>query len=222
MTWDKTLPGDTEKIRRLGQVIRPNWEAIEEGDDVGVSNMLQMRSVQLDNRTGLAANNDPITNSGTHYLYSKDDGAGTQEAYMKDSAGNVIQVTSAGAIGGPGVEFQAETGFTLNGSNFVWAYGRVPAGGGAITGGQGLGTATVKTIAGQANAYEITLTRTPSNANYMVWGCAITNSGLSNGRVIEYVDTSATTALFGVRMKRCNDGVTVATEPFFVAVIGGF
>ena len=88
MAWDKTKPGNSEKIRNLGTVIRANWEAIEEGDDVGVANMLQMRSVQLDNRTGLAANNDAQTNAGTHYLYSKDDADAVQEAFFKDSAGS--------------------------------------------------------------------------------------------------------------------------------------
>ncbi len=118
MAWDKSLPSNSEKIRNLGIVIRPNWEAIEEGDDVGTSSMLQQRSVQLDNRTGLAANNDPQTNTGTHYLYSKDDGGGTQEAFMKDSAGNVVQLTDGGVLGG------ATTGINL--SNFSYTANMLP------------------------------------------------------------------------------------------------
>lgn len=221
MAWDKDEPIDAEPLRTLAQKIRNGWYAIEEADEA-TGTKLNARSYQLGNRTSIASAADPVTVSGTHYAYSKEDSGGTQELFTKDSAGNIIQLTNDGSIGAPDVEFQVEDGWTFNGGNLVWAYGRVPAGGGAITGGVGLGTATVKTMAGVANAYEITLTRTPANANYVVIGGSITNSGFNHGRVVEYIDTTATTGLFGARLKRTNDDVTITTEPFFVMVIGGF
>jgi len=165
MAWNAALPANNEKIRNLGTVIRPNWEALQQGDDVGVSGMLEMRSVQLDNRTGLAANNNPITNAGTHYLFSKNDSGGTQEGFAKDSAGNVIQFTNGGKIGSTSTSYEANSvrltsltfdgSVTYNANNLIRAWGIVASAGTSFVTNKGFpGTVTLEGAA----TYVITIT----------------------------------------------------------------
>ena len=218
MAWDATLPGNAEKIRSLGTVIRPNWEAIEQGDDVGVATMLEMRSVQLDNRTGLAANNDPQTNAGTHYLYSKDDGGGVQEAFTKDSAGNIIQLTNGGKIGETAVDYEAESisydgTITFNERNMVVAWGLVLNA--SLTVVPSYGIATV-TRPGAAGIYKITFNANiVNNANYVV---TATSVGLNSVCIVDS-GTPPTAALF--RIRRRTPGGALANGDFMFMVVGG-
>jgi len=216
MAWDKTKPTDAEKIRNLGIVIRPNWEAIEEGDDVGVANMLEMRSVQLDNRTGLAANNDPTTNAGTHYVYSKEDGGGDQEGFMKDSAGNVIQMTNDGALGSDSTrinfeDFTNDAGTTVyDEKNLVAYWARVTSNTIASQGG-GLSMAYV------ANArYDFTFTTPQSASNYAIVATAIAGG---NPRIAVYTNVTAN----GFRVQIINQNGTLISggSDFSVSVFGG-
>lgn len=91
MTFDKTQPTDTTKLRNLGIVIRPNWEAIQSADLSFIPEALN-----LANRTPLAADNDPTANDDTFILYSKDDGAGNQQIYSRSPSpsSNIIQLTA--------------------------------------------------------------------------------------------------------------------------------
>jgi hypothetical protein len=218
MAWNKALPGDAEKIRKLGEVIRPNWEAIEEGDDVGVSSMLQMRSVQLDNRTGLAANNDPQTNAGTHYLYSKDDGSGTQEAFMKDSAGNVLQITSGGKVGSTSLEYEAESitfdqNIEFNENNMVTAWGFFNNSG-IFQYGSGLKTSTGTPNPSTAK-YEIEFDGTRvNNTNYGIFGMVTTSSEW----VIQDPAFAKTTSQFRIRLATSG---TPTNGSFYIFVVGG-
>lgn len=214
MAWSKILPGNNEKIRNLGSVIRPNWEAIEEGDDVGVANMLQMRSVQLDNRTGLAANSDPITNAGTHYVYSKDDGGGTQEGFMKDSAGNVLQLTNGGKIGSTSMNYEADTiSFdatrTYNENNIVPAWGYVASG--ALSYGNGV-SSVAKISTG---LYEITFTAGRlTTTSYAVVAMGVTNVSSS------WDGSTKTTTNFRCQFRQSADG-SLKDSNFFFMVTGG-
>ncbi len=218
MAWNKALPTDAEKIRNLGIVIRPNWEAIEEGDDVGVGSMLQMRSVQLDNRTGLAANNDPITNAGTHYVYSKDDGGGVQEGFMKDSAGNVIQMTNDGGIGSASTtihfnDLTNDDGTTTYDEKNLVAYWATVTAGGSISAQSG-GLSVSKT---GNSTYRVTFSTAQLNANYAVNVTANHNPG--NPRICTYY--TPTTANFNVKIVNQNGTQISAGAAFSVTVYGG-
>lgn len=96
MAFDKSEPADTTKIRNLGVVIRPNWDAIEVADST-----FRPYAVNFQNRTPLGASNDPATIADTSIIYVKDDGAGNPELYSKDGSGNIIQMSEDGRMGGP-------------------------------------------------------------------------------------------------------------------------
>ena len=67
MTWDPSQPTDTTKIRNLGIVIRPNWQAIEAADS-----SFKPVALNLDNRTPLGVANDPTAIADAYLLYCKD------------------------------------------------------------------------------------------------------------------------------------------------------
>jgi hypothetical protein len=88
MVWDLTQPTDTTKIRNLGTVIRPNWQAIQEGDA-----SFKPYSINLDNRTPLPISNDPLAIANAYLLYCKEDTAGDPQLYGIDASSNIIQFT---------------------------------------------------------------------------------------------------------------------------------
>ena len=220
MTWNAGLPGDNQKIRELGQVIRPNWVAIEDGDDVpgGTGNMLKMRSVQLANRTGLAINENPVTEATTHYLYSWTDTGAVplQEAYMEDAAGGIIQLSNDGGIGGPDVrlnfnDLTNDDGTTVyDERNFVAYWATVNAAG--VIQDQSGGLTAVRNSLG---VFTITFTVAQANANYGVVCTAEQAPG--NLAVCHY--SLKTVNDFVVRI--VNQGATKVDKPFTISVFGG-
>lgn len=105
MGWDNTKPATSEKIRNLSSVITANWDAIEQGPDAG-GTALAYHSLQMGNRTNIAASNDPTTDSALYYLYGKDDADGNHEIFGKDPSGNIIQMTrGTPTVADPGETF---------------------------------------------------------------------------------------------------------------------
>lgn len=97
MVWEKNEPQDTTKIRNLGTVIRPNWDAIEGG-----STSFQPDAFILTDRNALGVGNDPAaavsggTSRGNGYtLFCKQDGSGDQQLYGIDPAGTILQFTGS-------------------------------------------------------------------------------------------------------------------------------
>ena len=220
MSWNKSLPGDNQKIRELGTVIRPNWEAIEEGDDVGVANMLQMRSVQLDNRTGLAANNDPQTNVGTHYIYSKDDAGAvvTQEAFMKDSLANLIQLTNDGGLGGKDVrlnfnDLTNDDGTTVYDEKNLVGYWAIVSSAGVMVAQSG-GLTSARNSLGN---YTIGFVAPQSSVNYGVVSTAEQAPG--NLAVCHYSLKTANN--FVITIANQSTPPTKVDKPFTVSIFGG-
>jgi hypothetical protein len=95
VAFDKTQPTDTTKIRNLGVVIRPNWVAIEQGDDT-----FRPLAENLQNRTPSALPPDPTLLADTSKLYCKEDGSGVAELFNMDATGQIIQLTEDGNMGG--------------------------------------------------------------------------------------------------------------------------
>jgi len=89
MAWNLTVPADTAKIRDLGTLIRPNWDAIEQADLT-----FKPKAINLNDRTisGPSANPTPIADS--YIVYSKSVASGNAELYGIDEAGNILQMTS--------------------------------------------------------------------------------------------------------------------------------
>jgi len=94
MAWDKTLPQGSTKIRNLGDVITPNWDAIETADSTFLP-----QALNLADRDALAIASDPTAIADSVILYSKQDAAGNPQAYFIDPSSNVIQMTTGLPIG---------------------------------------------------------------------------------------------------------------------------
>jgi len=88
MVWDKTKPEDTTKLRNLGTVIRPNWEAIETGADTFLP-----QALNLSDRTAAGLANDPTAIANSVILYSKQDSAGKPQIFAIDPDSVISQLT---------------------------------------------------------------------------------------------------------------------------------
>lgn len=112
MVWDQTQPTDTTKIRNLGIVIRPNWQAIQEGDST-----FKPYALNFDNRTPLGVANDPTAIADSYIMYCKDDGSGNAEMFGIDENSLISQFTSTDRT-------LAQTGYTLLPPGFLLQWGR--------------------------------------------------------------------------------------------------
>lgn len=112
MVWDITQPTDTTKIRNLGIVIRPNWQAIQEADAT-----FKPYAMNFDNRTPLAVPNDPTAIADSYILYCKEDTAGNPELFGIDPSSVISQFTSTDRT-------LAQTGYALLAPGFLLQWGR--------------------------------------------------------------------------------------------------
>jgi hypothetical protein len=110
MAFDKTQPTNTTKLRNLGVVIRPNWDAIETADSTFIPEALN-----LTDRTAAGLANDPTAISDAMIAYSKQDGSGNPQLYAIDPSSNITQLTG-------GSSTQASNGKLLlpNGLTLIW------------------------------------------------------------------------------------------------------
>jgi hypothetical protein len=90
MVFDKTQPTNTTKIRNLGVVIRPNWQAIEEADAT-----FKPQAINFPNRTVLGIAVDPPAIADTMVLYCKTNSGGNTVMYAKDPASRISQITGS-------------------------------------------------------------------------------------------------------------------------------
>jgi hypothetical protein len=110
MVWDKAEPQNTTKLRNLGIVIRPNWDAIEDGDAT-----FKPVALNLNNRTPLAVPNDPTAIAETVILYTKDDASGNPQLNAIDQSSTITKLTG-------GSSTQSTNGKLLlpNGLTLIW------------------------------------------------------------------------------------------------------
>ena len=230
MSWDSSLPANSTKIRDYPTVLTNNFAAIEQGD----TSLKQWQINFIDRNTVPGAPppaSDPTRADDTMYVYSKTDSAANTEMFIMDdqNPANIIQLTTVGSLGNASTAMTTSAlkigtnSFSNNQNNFIWAYGTIPAGGGAITGGQGLGTATISTVGSDSDVYTVTLTRTPSNTNYVVIAMpASARASQSNVRIVNLLTGSKTTGQFRLRMQRNGDSTNYTDVPIYVMVCGGF
>jgi len=230
MAFDKTLPTNSTKIRNYPTVLTNNFAAIEEGDTTlqyWKSNFIERNAIPS------APAVDPSRIDDVMQVYSKQNADGETDLYVIDdrSTANIIEITENGKMGGRATsavfqDISIGTNTFVNTQNsFVFAYGSIPSGGGAIIGGVGLGTATTGTVGSDSDAYTVTFSgRNPSNTNYIVITTGATSRALvqNNNRVIDLIPGSKTTSQFSIRMQRNGSNVNVTTGIIQVMVIGGF
>jgi len=133
MVWDKSQPQDTTKLRRLGIVTRPNWEAIETADKT-----LKPHGINFADRNAAGVPADPTAITDAVILYSKKDGAGKPQLYSIDPDSNVVgistnQVTNSANTGtGGGTIYKTEM-FLKDGKRYVTYAGLTTAAVGSAT-----------------------------------------------------------------------------------------
>lgn len=87
-TWSATDPTDTEKIRLLGQVIRPNWNAIETAD----SSFLP-QAINFKNRTPSIVPINPAAIADSLIAFSKDDASSVAQLFSINENSEIEQLT---------------------------------------------------------------------------------------------------------------------------------
>lgn len=88
MAWDATQPTDTTKLRNLGVVIRPNWEAIQTADST-----FKPQALNLTDRTVAGVANDPTAIADAFIAYCKTDALGNSEFFGINDASGITQFT---------------------------------------------------------------------------------------------------------------------------------
>lgn len=230
MSWDSSLPANTTKIRDYPTILTNNFTAVEQGNT-----SLRQWQVNFIDRDTVPGAPPPASNptrlNDTMYIFSKTDSSANTEMFIMDdqNPANVIQLTTVGSLGNSSTPMTTSaltigsTSFSNNQNNFVWAYGTIPAGGGAVTGGQGLGTATISTVGSDSDVYTVPLTRTPSNTNYIVIATATSvGSSQGNNRIVNLLTGSKTTGQFRLRMQRNGSSTNLTDVAINILVCGGF
>ena len=210
MAWDSTKPTDSEKLRVVPSLIRNNFQAVEDADDIGIANMLEMRSAQLYNRQYVTTD-DPTTSAGTQYLYCRNDNQGVQETFTKDSAGNIIQLTNDGNLGSLITRVQASS-ISFDGALLLGKLNVVPAWGFVQNNILAYGSGVTSALRPGIGTYVINLeSGTVKNTNYSVFG-------MGSKGVTLYSTTIRTLTHFTVTVR--NSSVAQNNDFFFI-VIGG-
>lgn len=122
MPFDKSQPTNTTKIRNLGTVIRPNWDAIELGDA-----SFKPIALNLANRTPAVVPIDPAAIANVYQLYCKEDSHGNKQIYAEDPNAKIMQITNSAT------PVSAVHGYTWLPGGFLmqWGYVTALAGGGS-------------------------------------------------------------------------------------------
>jgi len=88
MVWDKTKPQGSTKIRNLGVVITPNWEAIETADST-----LLLQAINLADRDALGIASDPTAIADSVITFCKKDASGKPQGYAIDPDSLITKLT---------------------------------------------------------------------------------------------------------------------------------
>jgi len=95
MAWNEDKPADTEKVRLLGQVIRSNWKALEEGSDGDAdAEKLKQWAINLVDRSTIGGANTPSVISDAGQVYARTIGSNVELCY-EDADSHEVQLTRA-------------------------------------------------------------------------------------------------------------------------------
>ena len=109
MVFDKTQPQGSTKIRNLGDVITPNWDAIETGDSTFLP-----QALNLADRDSLAIASDPTAIADSVILYSKQNAAGKPQAYAIDPDSVISPLTGGSFTEAASGHLLMPNGFKIN------------------------------------------------------------------------------------------------------------
>ena len=218
MTFDKTLPSTTSKIRDYPSILIGNFSGIQEGDltfKVWQQNFVERNSVP----GAPPPNTDPTRDDDTMILFSKQDAVPNTELFVMDdqNPANIIQLTEEGALGSTstqvntnGISFDATYINTQDAFCSGWA---AVTSTGVLSAGYGLTSAQNGT-----GDYTLTITTALSSANYVVIGTVLT--ALTRARVLYCYDRQA--GSFSVRTQAINASAgDYENAAFMVSVFGG-
>lgn len=123
MAWDRDEPRDTTKIRDLGTVLRPNFQAIDSADSTFKPIALNLSDRDTD---PLAGSSDPTAIADTYIIYCKQDSGGDPELFGIDASSNVLQFTN-------GAPTLSQNGYTFLPGGSVLQWGRDTLTGAGVT-----------------------------------------------------------------------------------------
>ncbi len=181
MPFNQANPSDSEKIRRLGIVIRPNWKAIEEGSENDANpNKLKYWAINLYSRDDIPSapgNDAPQVDDGIAWYAKTDADSGLPEIFIRHEDSTVTQMSKYPANIAP-------IGRTSNGETFL--------AGGLLLKYADLGSVTSGTYSylweGTGSSLELGLTDFPNNCFQVVLGRYSSSSG--NAGYVSNVTTS--------------------------------
>lgn len=212
MAWDKTQPTNTTKIRNLGVVITPNWDAIETAD-----NTFQPQALNLTDRDAAGLASNPTAISTAYIPFCKKDASGKPELFGIDFSSKVIQFSEAGLIGGATQDFKMRnfrfdtSTLNYNRNNIVSAWIKWTYSGGIVINSSFRMTATRIS----EGVYRFSLTDTRANPNYIITGNADIGG---NSRCFKF--GSQTTSQFTLNIQ--NGSGSFRDSGGYIQVVGGF
>lgn len=221
MVWDQTKPRNTEKIRDLGNVIRPNWKAIEENDTAVKATSLNQWVIHLIDRSTIGGANTPARVDDVGMIYCKNDGA-ENELFFQDSQdpANEIQLSQDGSMGSLSTsvkmdDFSFDTDLTYNENNIITAYAITSAAGAPI------GGYNLNVVSGSAGIYTYTFAdaATMDGTNYVVTGNAIAQ-GSGGSTTVQNVSIHTKTDLDFI-VNTVNSNGTYSAVDHMIMVVGG-
>ena len=217
MTWDKTLPSNTTKIRQYPTVLTANFAAVEEGDST-----LQQWKINLIQRNAIpsAPPVTPAKIANVVQVYAKQSIFSRSELFVTDdhSPVNTIQLTQDGKIGAQGQDIRANNYFygadTIG--RGLWSsptiVGRIDESGAVLTGSQGIASVSIA-----SNVFTVNFTASRiTNTNYMV--LVTPQFGSSSNPRFACWDNKTTSS---VDVYVVNQNGTKARRPFDIIIFGG-
>jgi len=114
MAWDKTQPKNTTKIRNLGEVIRPNWDAIETADSTFIPEAMNL----ADRDVAVPGTVNPTAIADTIILYSKQDASSKPQLYTIDPDSVITKLTGGSLTAALPGKLVLPNGLT-----FIWGFG---------------------------------------------------------------------------------------------------
>lgn len=180
MPFNAADPANSEKIRRLGIVIRPNWKAIEEASqDDANPNKLKYWAINYFSRDDIGAApgaDAPQVDDGIA-VYSKDDSdTGFPELFTRHEDSTVTQITKGPANIAP-------IGFTSNGETSIYGGLLLKYGVTATLSGNSTTTQTFTSVGLTAfpnNIFTVIVNPIASDATFNVKAITTTSFGIEN------------------------------------------
>lgn len=225
MAFDKTLPANRTKIRNYPNILTGNFAGIQTGDSTFKVWQLNFADRDLVDGAPPPAQ-DPVSIADTMIVYSKQNGDGETDLFIRDDRGspNTVELTTNGSLGGPSTPVQALTisfdggTFTNNQNAMCTAWASVVVSGMSISSQTGYGITFSRNGTGE---YTGTFTASQvTNANYAVVGTAYSSSGGGEFTVLSIdASTTPTTTSFDIVIRK--DGNSSRDRSFMIAVFGG-